>query len=61
MINKNIFKDLESTYASQSKIFYGESINLLNFNNNLHKPTSYIFYILFGVKIHKNRKIWDGA
>ena len=33
MINKNIFKDLESTYASQSKIFYGESINLLNFKN----------------------------
>ena len=44
MINKNIFKDLESTYESQSKIFYGESVNLLNFKKIYNEACEkYIF------------------
>ena len=31
MVNNNIFKDLESTYKSQSQIFYGDIVNLLDF------------------------------
>ena len=44
MVNKNIFKYLESTYARQSEIFYGESINLLNFEKIYNKACEkYIF------------------
>ena len=41
---KNIFKDLESTFSSQSKIFYGDSINLLNFKKTYSEACKkYIF------------------
>ncbi len=44
MIYKNIFKDLESAYSSQSKIFYGESINLSNFKKTYSEACEkYIF------------------
>ena len=44
MFDKNIFKDLESAYARQSEIFYGDTIYLLNFKKIYNEACEkYIF------------------